>query len=255
MNFYPLLIQSIVDSRKLKLYLISNIPWIVVIVLTVIGWHLWWDDFFSLVKSNLTATAINGDTVRQLTEQIKHIAGQLLLFIPLWLIIWRIVQPVSIRTIENQPFKKYFSKSGYIFAFDIIKILLLTLVYTIEKNIILSQPLAAALVLIIAIFTFSLLYFIQLAFYVEKPDEHIGSLTTGWYQHLPEILFLHLIDGGVAIISFCIFGLMLASFTYLPLFIFIILALLLSFGLGKLWVIRKMLWVHSIGSMLKLATV
>ncbi len=255
MNFYPLLIQSIVDSRKLKLYLISNIPWIVVIMLTFIGWHLWWDTFFNLVKSNLTATAINGDTVKQLTEQIKNIAGQLLLFIPLWLIIWRIVQPVSIRAIENQSFKKYFSKSGYIFAFDIIKTLLIVLVYTIEKNTIFSQPLVAAIVLIIAIFVFSLLYFIQLAFYVEKPDIHISSLAAGWYHHLPEILFLHLIDGGVAIISFCVFGLILACFTYLPLFLFAILALLLSFGLGKLWVIRKMLWIHSIGSMLKLPTV
>lgn len=251
MNFYPLLIQSIVDSRKLKLYLISNIPWLLVIVLTIVGWHVLWNDFFSLVKANLTATAINGDTVKQLTEQVKYIAGQLLIFVPLWLVIWRLIQPISIHSIENQSWKQYFTKSGYIFAFDIIKVLLLVLVYTIEKNTLLTQPLVGAIVLIIATFLFSLVYFVQLAFFVEKPTDHLRHLISGWYHHLPEVLFLHLIDGGIAVVSFCILGLILACFSYLPLIIFAIFALLLSFGLGKLWVIRKMLWVHSIHSMLK----
>lgn len=255
MNFYPLLIQSIVDSRKLKLYLISNIPWLLVIIVTVIGWHLWWDDLFSLIKSNLTATEINGDTVKQLTEKVKHVASQLLIFVPLWLVIWRFIQPISIHAIENKPFTQYFTKSAYIITFDITKILLMVLVYTIEKNIILSRPLLGAVVLIVAIFVFSLVYFIQLSFFIEKPSEHIRSLISGWYQHLPEVLFLHLIDGGVAIVSFCVLGLIFACFSYLPMIIFVIFALLLSFGLGKLWVIRKMLWVHSTHSMLKSASV
>lgn len=255
MNFYPLLIQSIVDSRKLKLYLISNIPWLLVIALTVVGWHLWWDAFFNLVKSNLTATEINGDTVKQLTEQVKHIASQLLIFVPLWLVIWRFVQPISIHAIENKPINQYFTKSAYIFTFDIIKILLLVLVYTIERNTLLSRPLLGAVVLIIATFLFSLVYFVQITFFIEKPSDHVRSLISGWYHHLPEVLFLHLIDGGVAIVSFCILGLILACFSYLPLIIFAILALLLSYGLGKLWVIRKMLWVHSTHSMLKSASV
>ncbi len=254
MNFYPLLIQSIDDSKKLKLYLISNLAWIAVIILTIIGWQLLWHDFFDLVKTNLTATAVNGETVKLLTEKIKHIASQLLLFVPLWLVFWRLLLPVSIHAIEQKPWSQYLAKSGFIFVFDLIKVLLTVLVYSIEKNTILNYPLLSAGILVVSIFVFSIVYYIQIAFFIEKPQDHIKALSAAWYHHLPEVLFLHAIDIGVGLISFCVLGLVLACFTYLPLILFCLLALLLIAGLAKLWLIRKILWVHSISNMLKLTT-
>lgn len=254
MNFYPLLIQSIADSKKLKLYLISNLAWIVVIILIIIGWQLWWRDFFDLVKTNLTATAVNGDTVKLLTEKIKHIASQLLLFVPLWLILWRIMLPVSIHAIEPKPWSQYFTKSAFIFVFDLIKVLLIVLVYSIEKNTIIASPLLSAGILVVSIFVFSVLYYIQMAFFVEKPNDHINAILGAWYHHLPEVLFLHAIDIGVGLISFCVLGLILACFTYLPFILFSLLALLLTAGLAKLWLIRKIFWIHSISNMLKTTT-
>lgn len=254
MNFYPLLIQSIADSKKLKLYLISNLAWIVVIILIIIGWQLWWHDFFDLVKTNLTATAVNGETVKLLTEKIKHIASQLLLFVPIWLVLWRLLLPVSIHAIEQKPWTQYFAKSAFVLVFDLIKLLLVVLVYSVEKNTISSYPLLSAGILVISIFIFSILYYIQIAFFIEKPEDHVKAIAAAWYHHLPEVLFLHAIDIGIGLISFCVFGLIMASFTYLPFILFCILALLFTAGLAKLWLIRKILWVYSISNMLKITT-
>ncbi len=254
MNFYPLLLQSIHITRQIKLYLISNLPWLFLILLVFISWQVWWNDLFALIKNNLTATQLNGTVLKSLVEQVKHVVSQLILFFPLWLIIWRLSLPVSIRMIEQRPRRSYFSQSYYIFVFDLIKLLVLTLVYTIVKNSIDSNPLWGAITLIIGIFIFSLLYFIQMAFYIEKPHDHINFMINSWFHHLPAVLFLHAIDMITAIISFCVLGLVLAAFTYLPTVLFIILFVLFSFGLGKLWLIRKSLWIYSISSMLKLTS-
>lgn len=252
MNFYPLLLQSFNISKQIKIFLINALPWMIIIAIKFLGWQLWWQDFFALVRNTLTATQIQGDTLKILVEQVKHIINQLLLFIPIWLIIWRLAFPIGIRAMEHRPLKMYLHKAGYIFVFDACKILLAWIVYTILRITISSNPLIAVISLIIGIFAFSSLCYMQVAFFVEKPNDNIKILLGSWYQQLPAVIFLHILDMVVALISFCLLGLILASISYLPWILLLPLVAILSITMVKLWVIRKALWVYAVSAMLKL---
>ncbi|OGC81335.1 MAG: hypothetical protein A2V81_00805 [Candidatus Abawacabacteria bacterium RBG_16_42_10] len=245
MNFYPHLVQAYQVSKKFHVFLISNSPWIFLLLITILVWGIWSESFFSLLKSTLSNTEISPEAVETLFTQSKQISKWLLFFLPLFLIIWRISQPLTLRLLSTSE-TNFLDGFWRIFLFDIVKVLIIFL--AIKTSMVFLQDkdlLAITATTITTLIGLSFVHYFQTVYFV-SPHKHLFSaFIRTWIHHFPEILFLHFIDIFVLIITFCLSGIVLASFIYLPFFLFLFISILVIYLLGRLFIIWKGLWAYA----------
>ena len=169
----------------------------------------------------------------------------LIVFLPLFLIIWRISQPLTLRLLSTSE-TNFLDGFWRIFLFDIVKVLIIFL--AIKTSMVFLQDkdlLAITATTITTLIGLSFVHYFQTVYFV-SPHKHLFSaFIRTWIHHFPEILFLHFIDIFVLIITFCLSGIVLASFIYLPFFLFLFISILVIYLLGRLFIIWKGLWAYA----------
>jgi hypothetical protein len=247
MNLYPILLLAINKSRSWLQFLVSNTAWLVLIIIGLASWHFWLNGYFHLIQASLQNTELSGDQVRELLNQTKSIGTNILLVAPLLLIVWRILWPISIHNLDQ---KKQPQTRSYLLTslgFDLLKLVLITIVGLIINRTVHTNILTASIILLIGILLLSICFHHQIAFTLGANS--FKSTIGSWFRHLDSIMFLHAIDIALSLVSFCLLGLILASNLYMPSIIAVLLTLMISLLIGKLWLIRKGLWTYAITEM------
>lgn len=244
MNFYPHLVNAYQISRKATVFLVSNSPWIFLLLITIFIWSIWSESFFDLAKTTFTQSQISPESVSALLVQGKQIGTWLLFFFPLLFIIWRVSQPITLRLFSEST--DILDGFWRIFLFDIIKIIIIFIAYKLSVFALQNNDFLSLLfTLIPTLLSFSFLRYFQ-TLYFTSPHKHLlSAIFRTWVKHFPDIVFLHFIDVLVFVITFCMTGIILAAFIYLPFLLFLLISAGILFILGRLFVIWKGLWAYS----------
>ncbi len=243
MNFYPFLEKAHYAGKNMLLFLICNSSIMLMAIAFLLGWWLWYESFFVVLQEVLTNTHIESTIAGSLIHQVYTIGTSLVIFLVLLTIVWRVSIPFTYARLNLMTTSKAW---WHIFVFDFSKIILTALSITSFRYVVSQhQWLLSALV---TLFTIALLSFIRFyeTIYFSSPHVHsISSIFKSWFSQLRDIVFLHGIDIVVWTISFCMLGLIIASFTYLP-FVLAALFLLASvYLLGRILLVWKGLWSYA----------
>ncbi|MBI4835673.1 MAG: hypothetical protein HY817_00265 [Candidatus Abawacabacteria bacterium] len=242
MNFYPQLEKSYLASRSLPLWLIANSGLLFLAITFLLGWQLWYESFFTLLKSTLRHTAVSGETAQVLITQSYVIGKSIFLISPLFLLCWRASVPLTLARLNNLAHHKPW---WHIFVFDLTKMLLIAiLVWAIISSLKSGQWLLTLLVILLFIAGFSFLRYSQTIYFSSEHNHFFRAIGRSWLQHISHVLFLHSLDTLLSLIGFCFLGLVIASFTYLPFLVAVSILLILLYIFGRLSLIWKGLWSY-----------
>lgn len=243
MNFYPFLEKAHYTGKSLQLFLISNLSIIFISIVFLVGWLLWYQSFFVVLQQTLSNTHLDGTVAGQLIHQVYTISASLVAFTLVLILIWRISIPFTYARLNLLPKSKTW---WHIFIFDFSKLLFLGIVVA-SFRYAASQKLWLFTLLITAV-TILLLSFIRYyeTIYFSSPHEHhFKTIFRSWLHHLRDVFFLHGVDIVIWLLSFCLLGLIIASFTYLPFIISAPFLLICTYILGRILLVWKGLWSYA----------
>ncbi len=245
MNFYPHLVHAYQVSKKISVFLVANSPWIFLLLVTIFVWGIWSESFFSLLRGTLSSSEISPEAVATLFTQGKQISKWLLFFFPLFLIIWRLSQPITLKML-NSTEGSILNGSWRIFLFDFAKVAIIFLAMKTSFSFLQDQDfLAVFAITITALIGLSFLHYFQTVYFTSPHKHLLSAFARTWVQHFPDIFFLHLVDIFVLVITFCMSGIIFAAFIYLPFILFTVISLLVIYILGRLFLIWKGLWAFA----------
>lgn len=243
MNFYPHLEKSYVASKSISLFLIANAAMILLGIGFLLSWYFLYYDFFTLLRETLLHTHITEEIARQLITQAYSIGRTLLVALPIILLLWRISIPITLGRLNE------FSQSKpwwHIFMFDSGKIVMciilgLLLNYQFHQG----QWLIFSFLTLLLLLGFSLFRYSQIIYFSSPHNHPFVVIFRSWFSHPPLILFLHALDILTFFIGFCLLGIVLASFVYLPFILFVIVMVTIMYIFGRLSLVWKGIWSYA----------
>lgn len=243
MNFYPYLEKSYQSSKSILNFFIANAAMIFLSISFLLGWYFLYNDFFSVLRETLQHTTITEDIARHLITQAYSIGNSILVILPLVLVIWRISVPLTLKRLNPESTA---SPWWHIFLFDSGKILLfLILGLLINYQAHQAQWLWVLIMSLLLLLCFSLFRYSQII-YFSSPHLHPFSVVfRSWLGRLSQVFFLHSLDVLTFLIGFCLLGIVLASFIYLPFAVSVIITLAVVYVFGRLSLIWKGIWSYA----------
>ena len=243
MNFYPYLEKSYQSSKNILNFFIANAAMIFLGISFFLGWYFLYNDFFMVLRETLQHTSITEDIARHLITQAYSIGHSMLLILPLVLIIWRVSVPFTLKRL-NQPATS--SPWWHIFLFDSGKILLFLIMgLLIRYEVNQAQWVLVSVIGLLLILAFSLFRYSQII-YFSSPHLHPFSVVLrSWFSQLSQVFFLHSLDLLTFLIGFCLLGLVLASFIYMPFVVSAIITAAIMYLFGRLSLIWKGIWSYA----------
>lgn len=243
MNFYPYLEKSYHASQSWFLFFIANASLILLSFIFLFGWYLWYDSFFLVFQQTLKNTSVSGDIAGTLIAQAYHIGSSLIILLPIVLLAWRVSIPYTYSQLNllegSRPWWK-------ILLFDVLKLLATIVVFYLIKYLVQQGSwLGVILLALFILILLSIVRYYETIYFSSAHNHSFVSILKSWFLHLSHILFLHSLDFVILILGFCLLGIFLASFTYLPFWLGSCILYALLFIWGKLMLIWKGLWSYA----------